>query len=467
MKKIVLFLLVAIITAGAVWGQFAVTDIPDSIDIIGFGGFFVDGVESAEYKYSQGVFDSYADNFLWFNGYDPKVGTFLLLGGQVSSSYALNIGFAKTLKAGYLGLYYGGSLVNADGTSNGQSGKDNLTSSNAVWDNKLSIFFGTEKLGGFRFDLLMPGSEYDDTLVDGIPGSQSVTSPPRIGLGWGNKLGKMDVYAQLGYQFADMDVTGDTDGKKDTLWGESRMSLQAGVTIPLSSSETSPSEFSADLIVGNQFGASGKGDYTLASAYYVYGGIFMAGLDASYKQTINLGKLSLGFKPGLTLGFTIDDSNSAITGSKTVNDLRKTIGFEAALDLSIGVKFQINDKFNLYTGLGLELIDFKSGSYAEGNDDKFDKINNPDVKSSAWQISGINWKDSNSKLRFGLTFEPVKDIVIGAGISSLLDKIFDIDFGSMNFGTNLNDNSSNTELGWLSDNFFGGLTFDLIITVKF
>lgn len=470
MKKIVLFLLVAVVTVGAAWGQaFTVAQIPNSIALVDFDNFFVDGVASIESQYSQGIFTSYADDFLWFTGYDAKVGTFLLFGGQASSGYTLNLGFAKTLKTGYLGLYFGGDLVNASGTNNGLTGDDNATSSDATWNNKLSVLYGKEGLGGIRFDILFPNSHYEDTLINGKPGSQEVTDAPSIGLGWGTTLANgMEAYAQLGYRFANMTVTGNSDGsKQDTEWGTSRLALQAGIEKPLSKTDNSESSLSVDVLIGNVFGGSGDGDLALKDHRYVNGGIFLFGADAAYKQKINLGKLSLGFKPGVALGFTVDDSSSAITGSKTVNDRRKIVGFEVAADIDLGVKFQINEKFSLYSGLGLSIFDFRTGGYAEGKDDEYDKTSNPDVKSSAWQISGLGWKGSDSKLSFGLTYEPAKNIVIGAGISSLLDKFFEVDFQDMSFKTKLNDTNGDTELEWLSNNIFGGLEFELLVTIKF
>jgi hypothetical protein len=493
MKKVILFLLVVAITAGALWGQsgndnFAASNLRNVIEEVGFGSFFADETVSTEKRYSAGIFSSYADDFMWFTSWDADVGTFLLLGGYPASDtdvantdpyltpdkYKLNFGFAKSLKAGYLGVYYGGDLVTASGTNNGLSGDDSVVESESQWTNRLAVLYGKEGLGGIRLDILLDGSEYIDTSVNGKPVNSTVTSAPQIALGWGNALANgMEVYGQLGYKFADMTITSDPESKKkDTKWDTSTLALQAGIWIPLASSENSESSLSVDFLIGNIFGASGSGDLTLTDAKYSYNGVFLIGADASYKQVINLGKLSLGFQPGVTIGFIYDDSQSGTSGSTTYDGTKET-GFELAAGVNIGFKFQATEKISLYTGLGLDILNFKAGGYSEGKDAKYDKDKGETtkVKSSAWQVSGFEWRQStlsNSKLGFGLTFAPAENIVIGAGLNALLDRIIYFDFNKMQLGTGFNQSSDDgSELGWLSKNIFGDLQFDLTITVKF
>jgi hypothetical protein len=506
MKKVVLFLFVAVIAAGAVWGQapaptpaFGVGDLTSAVDGVGFWDFFVDQTVSTEKRYSAGIFSSYADDFIWFTSWDAKIGTFLLLGGYPSNGndvtqttqltttpYKLNIGLARSSKSGYVGVYYGGNLVNARGTNTGLKGEDNVVWDKSEWVNRLAILYGKEGLGGIRFDMLMEGSEYENNYTDDKQdGEQTVKKAPQIALGWGNALKDgMELYAQLGFRFADMTVIANAEDKKtDTYWGDpadldknAKLALQAGIWIPMKSSENTESSFSVDFVMGNIFGASGKeeGAIGLTEGEFTQGGIFLIGADIGLKQVIKADeKFSFGFKPNITIGFTFDDTSSvtAAKGDYEKGDGTKTTLFELTAGVNFGIQYKINEKFNLYTGLGLDVFNWKAGGYSEGKDDKYDEDTNPNVKSSAWEVNGFNWRPETlhgGRLGFGLTFAPSKNIVIGTGLNTLLDKIVYFDFYNMRFGTALNQNSNDgTESGWLSRNFFGGLTFDLTITAKF
>jgi len=484
MKKVMLFLLVMLVAAGAVWAQ----ALPSANDRVSIGRFFVDQTMSTEKRYSADIFSSYADDFLWFTSYDANVGNFLLLGGYPGDDsdvvntntppYVLNFGYAKTLKFGYLGLYYGGNLVEASGSNNGLSGKDNVVTDESTWTNRLVIFFGKKGLGGFRFDMLFEGTHYEDKYVDGKPNgtdAQTVTNAPQIALGWGTALESgLEIYAQIGYDFGDMTVNTDADGKKkDTIWNSSILALQAGINKPLASTDASESSFSVDFLMGYEFGGSGEGDLTLKDAKYVNGGAFLLGADVAYKQIIKADeKLSFGFKPNATLGFVFDDSNSLVAGSKKTFGAAKIIDFELDAGVNLGLEYKINPKFNLYTGLGLTVINWRTEGHLEGKDQKYDK-NNPNTavyKSSSWTVTGLAWRDNTlhgSNLGFGLTFTPTKNIEVGFGLNTFLDNIISLNVKDMKIETGLNKNNGDGELAWLSDNIFGGLQFDLTITAKF
>jgi len=341
----------------------------------------------------------------------------------------------------------------------------------------MAVLYGNESLGAFRFDLLMEGSKFDETKSDGS--SRRVTNAPQIALSYGSAFANgMEFYAQIGFKFADMEESTykNTDDKEvtDTELGESKLAFQAGISMPLTSGTNSESSFSVDFVIGNKFGGINEGTGFYKDAKAVYGGVFLVGADVGYKQVITLDKLSFGFRPNVGIGLTIDDSGSLVSGSKETYDGIKTTLFELSAGVNLGVKYQISPKFNLYTGIGLEIINWQAGSYSEGADAKYDKDDSltSGYKSSAWKITGFNWKPetltSSSSLGFGLTYAPTENIVIGAGLNTLLDKIVYFDFEKMQFGTALNTASSDgTELGWLSSNIFGGLTFDLTITAKF
>jgi len=527
MKKIVLFLLIAVVAASAVWAQIGPPPFDQTIlgarkkviEQVGLWDFFVDQTVSTEKRYSAEIFSSYADDFIWFTGYDQKVGNFLLLGGYPSDTtdvastdyltdvpYTLNFGFGKSLKSGYLGVYYGGNFVNAEGTNNGLKGEDSFIYSKSTWTNRLAILYGNEKIGAIRFDFLYDNTTYEEYDVDGKPRAKTVANAPQIAFGWGKTLAKeTEFYVQLGLKFADYTEITTVDGKKkDTIWGSytfhpavvgppidipahytfdnvnnnAKLALQLGIYKPLASKDkNTESSFSIDFLIGNIFGAQAEGD-NLLDGKFIGGGIFLLGADVGIKSVTTVDKLSFGFKPNVELGFTIDDTGSAISGSKQTYDATKTVKFELAAGVNFGIKYQLNQKFALYTGVGIDLFSWRAGGYSEGKDEKYDKdaSKNLYVKNSAWAVDGLSWRDGtlhdgsgmgNNNLGFGLTYAPGKNIVIGAGLNTLLDKLIMIDLKKMSLQTGFSNSGDGSESSWVANNTLANLTFDLTISLKF
>lgn len=460
-------------------------NITSAIGNVRLWSFFVDPTMSTEKRYSADIFSSYADDYLWFTSYDADVGTFLFLGGYPSdgsdvdstlpltpTSYTISFGLGKTTKIGYFGLYFGGNLVDdAWGTNNGLSGDDKQYRDYAQYTNSIAILYGNKKYGAFRLDMYYGGTTYNDYYVSDKPsgnGAQTVTAPPSIAIGYGREYKGYDVYAQLGYRFGTMTVNANADGsKKDTIWGTSRLALQAGLYKALKSSDKSESSVSADFLIGNVFGASQEGN--ISDVKYTRGGIFVLGADVAYKQIIKADdKLSFGFKPNATIGFAIDDTNSVISGDGKF-DAVKTAYFELAAGINFGIKYQINQKFALYSGVGFDIFDLRTYGNMDGKD--------AESKASAWRITGINARaetlhdgtgTGNNNLGFGLTFAPTKNISIGAGLNTILDRIIYFDVTKMQLGTGFDkDSNDGSELGWVAANLISGLTFDLTITAKF
>jgi len=498
MKKTLLFLLVAVIAAGVVWGkdvdlppvsEFDTGMLGSPVNSLGLWDFFVVPTVSTESRYSAGIFSSYADDYLWFSGFDPQVGTFLLLGGYDTSGSdvadtdyvtngldELSFGFGKSFKSGgYLGAYFGGKIVEAEGSYNGLTGKDSHTTASSTWANNFAIFFGSKSFGGIRFDISYEDTNYDKSDgPDGESDTHSVTNAPKIAISYGNTFASgLEFYVQLGYKFADLDTATDPEksSNKDTNWGSSKFALQLGINKPTVSGNTE-SAFSLDFLIGGESGSRAEGNYQNEDHHVVNGGTFILGADVGFKQVIKADdKVSFGFKPNLAFALSFDDTSSLLPGSEDTANAAKTVLFELAAGVNIGLKFQINPKFALYSGIGFNLFSFKSGGYIEGLDQKYDKDDDPYVKSSAWNITGISPRDetlhNGSNLGFGLTFAPSKNIVIGAGLNTLLDRIVAFDVSKMQLVTDFSNNSASSELGWISDNFLSGLEFDLTISLKF
>ncbi|MDR0301240.1 MAG: hypothetical protein LBI04_02890 [Treponema sp.] len=164
MKKVIVLLIAILAVSGSVWGQ----SVLDLEKVLSFADDFnAMKPQSVENRYSAGRFTSDIDDYLDVNYHDPSIGTFVFLGGHPMGAnvatndtpfledinYQLSIGFAKSYNGLYLGGYYGGDLVNANGTSGkaGKAGKE-VTSSEADWYNNLALIFGIRGIA-FRFDL--------------------------------------------------------------------------------------------------------------------------------------------------------------------------------------------------------------------------------------------------------------------------------------------------------------------------
>jgi len=443
MKKMALLLVIMVVISGSVWAQGL---------IIGnmFDSFYAVPTVSTEARYSAGIFGSMVDNYIKVNYYDFNIGTFVVAGGYPSSGkditdtdtppYALNFGLGKTLKSSYLGLYYGGSLLYAWGDNDGGSpaGKESGT----YWENRAAVLIGTPAFGAFRLDMIL------ETEVDkeksGSDSYKERAFAPSFALTWGMPS-SLHPYITAFYQFPEKIIDNTGSPKSTETWG-SILGLQGGLCYDLSDS----SSISGDMAMGIMFGYREKGVSDIKS-----GAILAAGLRGAYKKTWEFGKLSMGFSPKVALGFILDNSSDYSIGGTKVNN-PAPFTFELGMGLDLGLKYQMNRVFGFYTGAGLQLIDFISTSYVGGD------IKN---KSSSWNLLGVYWDDryltDAGRLGFGMTFEPIKNLVIGTGLNSFLDRIVAFNLAEMRI-----ENAMPGGNNFLYS-LFGGLTFDLTVSYKF
>jgi hypothetical protein len=491
MKRIVLSLTVTLLITAMAWADPDPTTPPSAGTPTPLNGFvntnsFLDGdyfdafyaprTLSTEARYSAGIFSSDVDDFIDVNSYDPKIGTFFFLGGYPSvdtnvkdtniltntgsakNDYAVSFGLGKTINSLYLGVYYGGSFVYSHGTNTGGD-PDNATS-NTVWRNNLAVLVGTSGYGAFRFDLIMD-TEKDKATSNGDTTQIERWESPSIALTWGGlSIAGLDPYVTLGYRFPYKFAEGDGKGKETTTTEESLLGLQAGVSYDLSEN----SSVSGDFIIGGEIGGSKSGDYQ-GDFDEGYGGVFLIALQGAYSQTLEFGKVSVGFSPNLALGYKVD--NSADISGDTEVDAPSDNYFELTTGVDLGVKFQATRTIAVYTGASLRFFDWivKSHSGGDTEDD-----------SGEWGIDGIRWSSANwailteANLGIGMTISPAQGLVIGCGLNTLLDKFFMVDLEKMQVrsGDFWNTGGSTPfNIGSYLGYAFNNLTFDLTVSYKF
>jgi len=444
-KKIVMMLAIVLIVSGSAWAQVDPPkfDVPDP-----WLSLWAAPTTSVEKRYSAGTFDSDVDNYIDPTAFDGEIGTFMFAGGfpsLVTDTFTTNtltgfpnegvtdydtvsLGFAKTLGADkYLGIYYGGSLVNAHGSNIAKdpNNDDDMKSATreAVWRNKLGVLFGIGKMG-ITFDLIMDNttdSEY--TSTDGKKLTSNIGNAPTIALGWGTNINdKLTPWVKLGFKFPDSEfITNDNpkDLKKATYSYDARLGMDAGAWIGLN--DTSSMLF--NLIIGGQLPASYKGDETVIGGLtgfsnteaqpYTSGGAFGMELYAKFTKAIALGDVTLKLKPNLDL-LVISQSNDA-----TIKDAKKMPSndwFQLKTGLDIGAEY-VFDKIALYSGLGLTIFDWQV--YGHNGGEKEMKVG--DNLEAQWGFTGLAWEPTRfgngGSLGFGLTFTPIEGLVFGTGIN--------------------------------------------------
>jgi hypothetical protein len=498
-KRIVSLVAVILVITGMVWadpepttpppgGSGSATPLSDFVKdnaFIGgsFDSFYAPQTSSTEARYSAGIFGSDVDDFIGVNSYDAEIGTFFFLGGYPAADtgvndtdiltnnspgkdYAISLGFGKTINSLYLGAYYGGSLVYAHGKDT--STEEDYTS-NTVWRNRLALLLGTPGVGAFRFDMIMDTEKNKTTKEDNPNGPNAIErwNSPSFALTWGGlSLAGLDPYVTIGYRFPYKKIDGlvlPTGSTETTTTSGSKFGLQAGVSYGLSES----SSVSGDILIGGTFGKKVSGD----DVDLKNGGVFVAGLKGAYSNTLEFGKVSLGFKPSLTLGFKSDDSahQTGTSGGADVDNEAKPIGyFEVITGVDLGVKFQATETIALYTGANLRFFDWVvKTEKAQNSEDK-------EVNQKEWGIDGIRWSSGNwtasNKLGLGMTITPSQGLVIGCGLNTLLDKFFVVDLETMQVRSGSfwntgggNPNNIGSYLGYA----LSGLVFDLTVSYKF
>jgi hypothetical protein len=456
----------------------------------GLNGVFSFGnavpVLSTEARYSDGIFTNDIDNYIDVNSYDPNIGTFVFLGGYPASNngindtvppnYALSLGLGHSFRSFYLGVYYGGSMVSAWGSNDG--GDPEGEESQWHWRNKIALLLGTSSIGAFRLDMILDTDTYKHTSdgeITGNPGNPpsflttggaNMQNAPIIALTWGTELANhVKPYITLGYQFSDYwkgdftyQGTSYTGAKYHDL---STLGIKAGISYDLDES----SYVSGDLAIAGIIGGAGEAAAPVSLKVDTGGG-FLGAIRGSYYKKIDINRFAFGFKPHLALGFSVanyGDTKGSI-GNTTIDvDAPSDIIFNLQSGIDLGFKYKISKRSTLYTGAGLQILRWGTLSHGGGDTEN---------DSSEWRIDGLawdagKWVTAGSHLGFGMTYTPINNLVIGAGLNTFLDKFFIIDLQSMQIksGSFWGTDKQNF-LSYLGQ-IFDGLTFDLTVSYKF
>jgi hypothetical protein len=420
------------------------------LDRISIDGFNAVRTLSPQARYTQGLFTSDVDDFINVNAYNPSIGTFFFLGASpVDPNNAggphviitdpvdgLSLGFAHSFSNFYLGLYFGGQMLDAEGVNdsgNGTYGPGTAKASwaTANWDISLAVLLGTQNLGAFRVDLIFRGTDniskydgktvgngtdnqgYGDRYIIGDPGA-------RIAGTWGKDLS--DVLAAhfgLGFRFANYTLFSNpslpsTVNSKTTTYANAQWGLNGGIAYDLNTIST----LEADLTLFGDFGTSTNPNVGSSTKEP---GSFGLAIDAALVNTfVPMAGLELGLKPYAGLGFLADPSDAGPNAN----------GFELVLGVDAGLKARLPgklNKFSLVTGAGLNLFDWYTASLTDW----------PGAAKnvSAWQIDGIHFRPetlgNNGQLGLGLILDPNQNLSIGLGINALIDGLFVLDLVQM------------------------------------
>jgi hypothetical protein len=429
MKKMVVFLLaMALLVAIGIPNLAAQQIDPENFNAV--------PTLSTEARYSAGLFTSDVDDFISVNDYDPDIGTFFFLGGfpaagsveetsllatsGTSGDYAISAGFAKSFSKFYLGVYLGGTIVNAWGS---RQSDPKYSFSEAVWDTKLAVLFGTSRIGGLRLDLILDGTDRT-TRSDGKKvgtGLGSYGEGVTAALRWGKDLsfGSRDiaVHALAGFRFPDYELVGGGGVPKIHNWGThatksngapgepAELLLNGGIAWDLNDVST----LEADLYLGGNFGGASYGDASSTTSGG-FGGWVEAGLANTFEP---LEGLELALKPHLNIGFSGD-------GGADTGVFEGGIGADAGLKARLPGIFR---KFSIITGIGVNIFSWNT----------YTIFGSP--RSTVWTIEGIGWnKDAftaKGTLGLGMVFVPITNLSIGFGVNTLIDGIVEFDLVQM------------------------------------
>jgi len=461
MKKVLLLTLLILYAGGLALAQWWPPDSPDGINPPGLPiaaspaaasafdlwqcgvgslsfSFNAIPVLSAARLYSAGLFSGDIDDYMDVNFFNPEIGNFVFVGGypgDEDESYALSLGYAKSIKGFYLGFYYGGSLFESQSFSDYETPQTGEITTQ--WSNRLAFLVGYPVFGSFRLDFIL-GTDTRTGSYDRIIAKRRINAPS-FTVTWGApRLGAFYPYVSFGYKFPEKYVYGmmPEPYESATLTFGSLFGLDAGFSMDVGTN----SILSAEINIRKLFEGSLKGDkYALPAGFFgayspvgirdtidlATGGAWGIGLAASFQTTFDFGPVSVGLKPGLALGRSVDKSIN-VSGDEGVNQIDSAELFELLIHFNLGVWYRINPKINLYTGACLQVLNWKVADHTA----KY-----PDMPYAyKWEdssVSGVKWsdyepqnvRDSNS-LGFGMMISPVENFSIGFGLNALLDKIF-------------------------------------------
>jgi len=410
------------------------------------------------------------DSFINPRFFNPGLGTMFFVGGnyrigQDLPEQTVHAGFARDFGAFYLGLYYGGRLVNAVGgrmrpfePEIGFADSNAIWYSQAAWNNNIAVLVGLLGMG-FRLDFVVSHNverfrhEWieDESLPGGDAGltherdwaerARVLEGSRRIALTWGANLldGGLFPWVRLGYEFAtsvdtdyvsvsdqfgsaSMTRTLDTGGAFDALAG-ARLRLGdasvAGATLRFTTTAGARESYA--------FTASGvrpdPDDYrhpieTPEDFSNRHGGMTGFGLLTYFQQSINLGQVAFGIRPTLDAGMTLI-SNSWY--GDTVNWQEpgyRLFTLRSGVDLGVRMRPSEESRVTFFAGTVVRVFNWNTWNQTGGNDGAPTRI-------STWSFFGIEPTSLFAgNLSWGMTFNPTEDVVVALGLNSVVGAFF-------------------------------------------
>jgi len=511
MKKIAILVAVVMLIAGTASAQTMPDDFgpviplgsPQVFDSL-FDVFNAVDATSVENRYSRGIFTSLVDDYIDVNGFDPEVGTFVFLGGfpddvpdsagnNPLGANVLNFGAAHTFDFGYIGLYYRGGLVNAGGDKallyanpGGATPPTGVVDtivkySDTTWQNRFAVLFGMDSIGAVRLDVISENDRYERASVEGTKAIEyngrestySADNPTRFALTWGGlEIAGLNPKVTIGiafptsYKVTEADQFGTTVVTDEYSWSQGfGFGLQAGVG--------HESGLWGDIALTTVGGTSSESlvhtsATTSTKSTYDSNGTFRFGLRVGYYKAFEFEKFAFGLQPVLRLATQSSDSSyKQVNGSVTVERENAKDGrFELDTNLNLGLRYNFNEKFALYTGAELRIFEWIVASVKGGKLETGAGAYDSRAEQSAWEFNGFRW-NTPTALQLGLTFAPNENIVVGFGLETLQGKLLNIDLAEMEVstGTWFNDSGAGNT-GDMANNLLRNLTFNLTVSVK-
>ena len=416
MKRILLVLAAVLLISGAAWGQVVGPASPgladnwreDPLDPTSARlptvGELTEydatlGLVSIAARRSYYAFFTDVDNFIDPVNFDRNIGTFYVIGAPPTGT-AISLGYGKTLgegdSANYIGIYYGGNLVNA-GTGGYTVG--DFSTATVVWQNNLAVLYGTPTFG-IRVDLIMNNLTDTSQWVDGSLAYQSSGEGPTLAIRFGTTIGEdMPFWAKAGVTFPQTTIVTDATAtvganNSTTVFSGGSWGIAAGIESNLSETTLLITEAVIGGVLPGTVSGDGVGMYPESATYSAPFGI---GLYAEYQKTIAFGSaVTVRLMPNAYLDFQTNDNKTTVNGTSGSSPSDNRFILEAGFNAGIEYKYE---KVAIYSGLSLNLFNF---AFYEND------------KNTEWTLTGINW--ASGTLQFGVTFEPVTNLVFGAGM---------------------------------------------------
>ena len=516
-KRVALLLATIAMVGGTAWAQISVDPgVPGGPDGV-FHNFNAVPTLSTEARYSAGRFTTDVDTFLDPRFHNPEIGTFFFLGGfpaagnventnvltpdhyAPNNRFALSFGFGHNFNAFYLGVYYGGSFVNARGARDrwendqGPGGVEDARAREAVWQNNIAVLVGLLNMG-FRLDFIQDGNVSNRNSVDGElgPGGEisgmppsgtpgrTVEHAPSMALTWGMRMGRLAPFAQIGFQFRDQEIwrgyyerrgwyeQGGSMHYGTLGYDEVEYRLRTGGAFGMSAGArfelNDTARVGGSLRFGSRFADSDQFTWGSDSdSVTAAGGQWGLGLNAYYMQNIDAGLVAVGFRPRMDMAFARQTRSSSIVEDHAA--LSPYNLFTLGLGVDLGIRIRPTQRFAFFTGAGLNFFEWNIVGHSDN--DIYSR------RSSAWTFEGISWDQSRTTatghLGFGMTFTPVENVVIGFGLNTILDQFFRIDLYQMQVDTGGDDswwradrNNFVAQFGYI----FSDITLDLTVSVR-